>query len=262
MDVFKKFRNEIDSNPAAIYVLNEPLENRFPMHRHDKSQILLVEGGIAYLNTHDKQYYIPAQHYVWIPPGVDHNIKFNSSSLVIHNIYFMDEEDARHPFYGRLSIYPVTGVVNEILQLSASWRGDMLPGDWRHEVLTTLKHILPHTSGRPFAILLPTTEDSRMQDILRYLHDNVSEPLMLPDVAAHFGHSVRNLTRLFKQTLNISFLQYVKMLKMIRAMELLLQTEMNVSEVAYEVGYSGITAFSNTFRQMLNMRPSDFRLLK
>ncbi|MBC9933180.1 AraC family transcriptional regulator [Chitinophaga qingshengii] len=262
MNEFKKFRKEIDSNPVSIYVLNEPLENRFPMHRHDKSQILLVEGGIAYLNTHDKQYYIPARHYVWIPPGVDHNIKFNSSSLVIHNIYFMDEDDARHPFYGRLSIYPVTGLVNEILQYSASWRGNILPGNWRYELLTTLKHILPHTSRQPFSILLPTTDDSRIQDILRYLHENVSEPLMLPDVAVRFGYSVRNLTRLFKQTLNTSFLQYVKMLKMIRAMELLLQTEMNVSEVAYEVGYSGITAFSNTFQQMINMRPSDFRLLK
>ncbi|RBL90677.1 helix-turn-helix transcriptional regulator [Chitinophaga flava] len=262
MDLFEKFKDEIDGNAASIYVLNEPLENRFPMHWHHKSQILLVEGGIAYLNTHDKQYYIPARHFVWIPPHVAHNIKFNSSSMVIHNIYFMDEGDVDHPFYGQLSIYPVTGLIQEILQLSEAWQGNVYSGSWEYELLTTLKHILPHISKQPFTLLLPTTDDMRMQEILSYLHDNVSETLMLPDIAARFGYSVRSLTRLFKQTLNTSFLQYVKMMKMTRAMELLLQTDKNVSEVAYEVGYSGLTAFSNTFQQMINMRPSDFRQLK
>jgi AraC-like DNA-binding protein len=49
------------------------------------------------------------------------------------------------------------------------------------------------------------------------------------------------------------------MLRMIKAMELLMGSEKNISEVAYEVGYSSIAAFSNTFQQLVNMRPSEFQ---
>lgn len=73
-------------------------------------------------------------------------------------------------------------------------------------------------------------------------------------------YSVRSLTRLFKTHLDLSFLQYLKMLRMVKAMELLMETNKNVSEVAFEVGYSSIAAFSNTFQQLVNIRPSDFQL--
>jgi len=39
-----------------------------------------------------------------------------------------------------------------------------------------------------------------------------------------------------------------------------MENNKNVSEVAFEVGYSSIAAFSNTFQQLLNVRPSEFQL--
>ena len=50
------------------------------------------------------------------------------------------------------------------------------------------------------------------------------------------------------------------MVRMIKAMELLMSTDKNVSEVAFDVGYSSIAAFSNTFQQLFNVRPSDFQI--
>lgn len=84
---------------------------------------------------------------------------------------------------------------------------------------------------------------------------------MLEDIAKKFGFSVRSLTRLFQHRLHISFIQYVKMLRIIRAMELMKDTDFNVTEIAYEVGYSNISAFSNTFSQLTNMRPSEFKAM-
>ena len=60
----------------------------------------------------------------------------------------------------------------------------------------------------------------------------------------------------------LSFLQYVKLLRIVAAMEMLLNGDKNISEVAYAVGYSNIAAFSNSFQQSVNRRPSDFALLR
>jgi len=259
MDLLKKFEREIDLDKDAIYIMKEQLEHRFPAHKHNKSQLLLVSGGIAYLKTLEKEYYIPSQHYVWIPKGMMHNVKFNTGELTILNIYFRDEPTSEHQLYNELGIYPVSSLLREMINFSENWQGLILPGSWEYEFLTTMKHLLAHSPGKRFSILLPTTEEKRLLEITTYLHEHLQEPLTLPLIALQFGLSVRNLTRLFQQHLNISFLQYLKMLRMIKAMELLMGSEKNISEVAYEVGYSSIAAFSNTFQQLVNMRPSEFQ---
>ncbi|WP_410679445.1 helix-turn-helix domain-containing protein [Chryseobacterium sp. Y16C] len=50
------------------------------------------------------------------------------------------------------------------------------------------------------------------------------------------------------------------MLRIIRAMELIKDTDLNITEIAYEVGYSNISAFSNNFQQLTNMRPSELKI--
>lgn len=123
-----------------------------------------------------------------------------------------------------------------------------------------MKHYITENKGKPFSIQLPTTDDEKALPLIAYIHKNLGEELTLGHMADTFGYSVRSLTRLFKTHLDISFLQYLKMLRMIKAMELLMDANKNVSEVAFDVGYSSIAAFSNTFKQLVNVRPSDFQL--
>ncbi|WP_448635782.1 helix-turn-helix transcriptional regulator [Pedobacter panaciterrae] len=87
----------------------------------------------------------------------------------------------------------------------------------------------------------------------------MNENLTLEATASQWGMSVRSLTRLFQAKLHITFIQYVKMLRIIRAMELIKGTSLNMTEIAYEIGYSSISAFSNNFHQLTNMRPTEFK---
>jgi AraC-like DNA-binding protein/mannose-6-phosphate isomerase-like protein (cupin superfamily) len=261
MKILKQTEQEIDLYQNSIYIMREQLEHRFPPHKHNKSQILLVSGGIAYLKTKEREYYIPAQHYVWIPKGMIHNVKSNTSEIVLLNIYFYEEEvDVQHLFMKELGIYPVSDLMYEMLVYARQWKGIILPNTWAYEFLTTMKHYIAQDKGKPFSIQLPTTDDEKIVPIIDYIHNNLAEDLTLNLLAETFGYSVRSLTRLFKTHLDISFLQYLKMLRMIKAMELLMDSNKNVSEVAFEVGYSSIAAFSNTFQQLLNIRPSDFQI--
>ncbi|WP_306350230.1 helix-turn-helix domain-containing protein [Flavobacterium sp. '19STA2R22 D10 B1'] len=258
----ERIKREIDQDPKTIYIMKEQLEQQFPAHKHGKGELLFVTGGIAFLKTDDKEYYIPSQHYIWIPRGTMHNIKHNSSEITIHSIYFVDEDDLSHPFYGNLGIYPVNKLLQEMMHFTENWQGNFSTENWQYEFLLTIKHLLCRVGGKKFSIQLPRTEDKRLLEITKYINQHIQESLSLSDIALEFGISVRNLTRLFQQGLHISFLQYVKMLRIIKAMDLLQKNEMNISQVAYHVGYSSIAAFSNTFQQLVNMRPSDFKLLK
>ncbi|WP_118976068.1 AraC family transcriptional regulator [Taibaiella koreensis] len=259
MDILKQLIKSVDRNPDAILVVRQQTEQRLPSHQHDKAQLLLVFGGIAYLQTDEKDFYIPSNHYIWIPKNYPHNLMFNTQDLYIINIYF--PEKRRDGFYNELGIYPVSKLLFEMLSFSEKWQGDYCKGSWEFEFLTTLRNVLSKENLRKFSIQLPTTDDQRLQAIVGQLRARLNESLTLERTASEWGMSVRSLTRLFQTKLHITFIQYVKMLRIIRAMELIKDSDMNMTEIAYEIGYSNIAAFSNNFHQLTNMRPTEFKTM-
>jgi AraC-like DNA-binding protein len=251
----------IDQEPDCFYLMPEKQEHQFPLHKHHKGQLVYIEGGMAYLNTRDKAYFIPARHYAWLPAGLEHYVQFRSPHLVVKNIYFINEEDAAHPFFNHLGIYPVSNLLLEMILFCKKWKGNVAPGDNKYLFLKTMKYLLPTISQHPLPLVLPTTDSNRMQPVLRFIHAHMNTELTLPQLARETGFSVRSLSRLFQQKMNISFLQYLKLCRIIRGMELLLQTEQSISEIAYEVGYSSLSVFSNTFKELVGVRPVEFRKL-
>ncbi|HFK5543543.1 AraC family transcriptional regulator [Elizabethkingia meningoseptica] len=257
MEILSQLINIVDQNPESILVMRQQTEQRLPAHQHDKAQLLLVYGGIAYLQTDTKDFYIPSNHYIWIPKNYPHNLMFNTQDLYIINIYFPDEK--ADSFYDELGIYPVSKLLAEMLSFSEKWQGDYYEGSWEFEFLTTLKSLLSKENLKKFSIQLPTTDDQRLNAIIDGFRNRLNESLSLDSIAQQSGISVRSLTRLFQTKLHITFVQYLKMLRIIRAMELINDTDLNMTEIAYEIGYSNISAFSNNFQQLTNMRPTEFK---
>ncbi|PSK88911.1 AraC family transcriptional regulator [Taibaiella chishuiensis] len=259
MKVLNRLINLVDQNPDSILVLRQQTEQRLPLHQHDKAQLLLVFGGIAYLQTGEKDYYIPSNHYIWIPKNYPHNLMFNTQDLHIINIYFPGKSAGG--FYDEMGIYPVSKLVAEMLAFSEKWQGDYYRGSWEFEFLKTLKNLLSKEHLKKFSIQLPTTDDPKLNAITDAIRNKIGEPVTLAGTAKEAGVSVRSLTRLFQAKLHITFVSYLNMLRIIRAMELIKDTGLNMTEIAYEVGYSNIAAFSNNFQQLTNMRPTAFKAM-
>jgi len=257
METLSQLIDTVDENPDSILVMRQQTEQRLPSHQHDKAQLLLVYGGIAYLQTQERDLYIPSNHYIWIPGNYPHNLMFNTQDLYIINIYFPQQKAGG--FYDELGIYPVSKLLSEMLSFSEKWQGDYAEGSWEFEFLSTLKNVLSKENLKKFSIQLPTTDDQRLNAITNNIRTRLNESLSLEDTAKRAGMSVRSLTRLFQAKLHITYIQYLKMLRIIKAMELINDTDLNMTEIAYEVGYSNIAAFSNNFHQLTNMRPTEFK---
>lgn len=257
MEILSHLIQIVDQNPDSILMMRQQTEQRLPAHQHDKAQLLLVYGGIAYLQTDEKDFYIPSNHYIWIPKNYPHNLMFNTQDLYIINIYFPEEK--ADSFYDELGIYPVSKLLAEMLSFSEKWQGDYFKGSWEFEFLLTLKGVLSKENLKKFSIQLPTTDDQRLNAIIDSFRNRLNENLSLDSISQQSGISVRSLTRLFQTKLHITFVQYLKMLRVIRGMELIKDTDLNMTEIAYEIGYSNISAFSNNFYQLTNMRPTEFK---
>jgi AraC-like DNA-binding protein len=86
--------------------------------------------------------------------------------------------------------------------------------------------------------------------------------LRLEDVATASGVSPAHLCRLFRQEQQESPMRLLSRLRLERAAELLTRTHLDISEIAYAVGFSDRLYFSRAFRQFAGSSPSEYRARK
>lgn len=252
-----EFFSAVDDHPDSVYLMHLQNEYSLPGHLHAKGQLIYIEGGVAFIHLTNRTLVIPARHYVWIPKGMMHHITMHKSVQIV-SMYFYSDDDDSHPFFNKGGIYPINTLLTQMLRYCRRWEGNVFPGDQGFYFLAGLKSILPEISIKALPIVLPTTDNERMIPVLAYIGNHLYEDLTLSILSRDMGFSERTLSRLFRSTMHISFLQYYKLLRMIRAIEMMLQTNKSISEIAYTIGYNSVSAFSNIFFQLTNVRPSEF----
>lgn len=92
-----------------------------------------------------------------------------------------------------------------------------------------------------------------------YINSHYQEKLKLEDVAAIVGFSKYHFTRVFKQYKNMTFYEYLNKKRVQCAEGLLYSTDMNITDVAMNSGFSSLSAFDRTFKALNQCAPSDFR---
>ncbi|MBP1995741.1 response regulator transcription factor [Paenibacillus eucommiae] len=97
-----------------------------------------------------------------------------------------------------------------------------------------------------------------LQKALDYIQANIRDKITLEDVASHVYISPIWLSRLFRQKMDRTFLNYVTMLKIEEAKTLLAQ-DVKVNEVASLLGYQDFAHFSKIFKRFAGCNPSEFR---
>ncbi len=251
---------EIEKQKESVFVMHEKSEKLIPLHKHSKGQLSYVEGGIAYITCGNRKYVVPARHFFWIPRGMDHILRIGYSATVLRSLYFYAHDDASNAFYGKLGIYPASELLIQMINYTERWDGRHVSRkDDNFEFLVALKKILPRLDTQALPIILPTTGNEQMQRIIRYLEKNVGERLTIKSVSSQFNISERTLSRLFQSTLQMTFLQYLKTIRMVKAIELILKTQRSIGEIAFEVGYETLSSFSDAFQEFTHIRPSEFR---
>ncbi|AXG74716.1 AraC family transcriptional regulator [Flavobacterium arcticum] len=254
----KYYITEVDANQYSIYCHHDLMgELLIPNHSHDKDQFLYTEGGVVYVKTEKKTYFLPARHFMWIPAGVKHSIHPNAEDVIMRNLYFPKEEMGMD-FYKKEGIYPVNDLLLNLLLFTNRWNGNLEQDTRNYTIAKALKVLLPELSGNSLELSLPLAKDKRLLKITEYINAHLHEHLLFTDIAQQYGFSTRTLHRIFTKDLSMSFIQYFTICRMLRAIELLQKKNIPVSEVALSVGYNSLPSFSNTFYKLLGQRPSEY----
>ena len=113
---------------------------------------------------------------------------------------------------------------------------------------------------RQFAEFKDSRNNERRSEILDYVNCHYGDSSMgLESVADEFGVSSNYLSRFFKQETGCSFIQYVTMIRMDRARELLVNSNKQIKEIVAEIGYIDVANFVRKFKGYEGVTPGQYR---
>ncbi len=92
-----------------------------------------------------------------------------------------------------------------------------------------------------------------------YIKENYTKPLTLDKIAYNCHGSPYHLHRVFKSLNGITPLEYLQQIRMSKAKEYLLHTELPIQEISELVGIANASRFSTLFKEKNNQTPRDFR---
>lgn len=92
-----------------------------------------------------------------------------------------------------------------------------------------------------------------------FIMENIADPITVKDVADHVGLSAEYFTKMFKRETGQNIKEFITLMKVEAAKDMLERTNLSVGMVALELGYSNFSHFSQVFRKYENITPSEYR---
>lgn len=150
-------------------------------------------------------------------------------------------------------------LLNNILQINAmqSDSFQILSKVLLCELLITIKGFIKLQHINPKANV--SNINSKIQNIIEYINENYCKDLSLTSIANHFSISTFYLSKLFKQSTNLSLIEYINSVRIKEAKKLLETTPLSISIVTKKVGFCNTTHFSRTFKVLSGMSPQQYK---
>lgn len=98
-----------------------------------------------------------------------------------------------------------------------------------------------------------------IEKALKYIDDNYKNHISLMDVSRHIYLSHEYFSRLFKEEVGENFSTYLTIYRINKARVLIKNTDMKISQVASEVGYSNAGYFSKNYKKYTGVSPEEDR---
>jgi AraC-like DNA-binding protein len=116
------------------------------------------------------------------------------------------------------------------------------------------------TLGNQILIQRENAEPPMITKAKDFIREHHVEDLSLPQIAQVANTSTFHFCKLFKRATGLTFTNFVSHVRIESAKRLLINPQLRVSEVAYEVGFQSLTHFNRVFQKLLGQSPTEYRL--
>jgi AraC-like DNA-binding protein len=243
----------------------------------DEVEIVRVLHGTSFVGINNQFIRIQKNECLIILPGVRHNyfLKDHESCRIIDLVFKPGDLSILH----KEQLKNALPFLYELLKPRVEYLRFVDDGGVRavlEHVLAQYDHPASHTP-----LLLKTyylelyillskvvgdshSEAGRVQNMhiksgLEFMVNFFSTDLTVKQIAEEVGISSRHFSRLFVKEIGMSVSDYLNLLRIRKAKELLLNTDMDITRIAYAVGFNSSQYFTTRFKRLEHVTPGVFR---
>jgi AraC-like DNA-binding protein len=147
-------------------------------------------------------------------------------------------------------------------QIRKAWeKNPLMPPDRYNAVVRLLTFFADQLSAlsNRLATERNNSEPPLVLKAREYIDKHKTEELSLADVAKAAGASVFHFCKVFHKSTGLKFTDYVARVRLEDARTRLLNPNLRISEIAYDVGFQSLTQFNRTFKRVFGQSPTEFR---
>ena len=101
-------------------------------------------------------------------------------------------------------------------------------------------------------------ETQLLSRLLLYIHDNYNKNITLSSIAARFGYNASYISRYFKSCLDIGMSQYINIIRLKKAIELMHTKKHSITYCALESGFTSLRTFYRVFQNEFGCSPKTY----
>jgi len=99
----------------------------------------------------------------------------------------------------------------------------------------------------------------RVEEAREFIAKHLETPLSLGQIAAHLAISPEHLARVWKSETGATLFETIRRARIERAKSLLIASDLNISQIARECGFSSLALFSRNFKTATGVSPARYR---
>ncbi|MCK5440783.1 MAG: helix-turn-helix domain-containing protein [Maribacter sp.] len=99
----------------------------------------------------------------------------------------------------------------------------------------------------------------KINKVYEYVFQNIQEGIRLEEASAVLNMAPSSFCRFFKKKTNLTFMEYVKNVRVGIAAKLLAETDKQITHICFESGYNNLANFNHYFKASMGKTPSDYR---
>lgn len=231
-------------------------------HRHVGHQIVHARAGVMRVTTSDGSWILPPGRALWMPAGRSHEI-FCRDAVEMRTVYLAPDRRPAPQGGGPVSeacmlalpencvVWRLSALMREVILRLASEHDERQD---RHLIALLLAEIEVIDA---LPLHLPQPADPKIRMITSTLFSAPADSRTLEDWAVETNLSPRTLIRRFQAETGMTFRQWRRQARLLAALERLAARE-PVTSVALDVGYDGLSAFIEAFRQAFGVTPGQY----
>lgn len=267
---------------SFVYQDTKSPQNELSDHMHDHYEIVYVYNGKGTFFIGDVFYDMQQGDVFLIPNNTIHRALPNKDDPVTSTIIFFSPtliyKDVVDDSFSYLHLFDLTKKsknykislpqkeqekLEEQLELILQETNSRSMGS-RHACLLIVHQIILdlyriRINGKQELSEGKSYSSEWMKDILIYINEHMDEPLTLTILAQKALVSTAHFSRVFKETTGIGLVVYLNTKRIIKAKELLLETNHTIAHIAEMCGFESMPQFYRTFKKYNEKTPATFR---